>query len=190
LLRKAEGVDGDAAADLLLGYFGSMRAVMTATASEQRRAVGDPQVVAFLGLVRQSMRWVLREEMEARTLLGSSEALRKYLRLDCGSDATEQVRVLFLNGLGWLIREELLARGTPNQAIAGVSQIIVRGLELGACMIVLAHNHPSGDPQPSRADRELTQRLARAAKTVDMVLYDHLIVASGRDYSFREEGFL
>lgn len=190
MLRPLEGIDGDQATDDLLAYFGSMRVALSASPREQLRAVGDQRVVAYLGVIRQSMRWVLRAEVETRTMIGTPQALRDYLRLSHGSDRYEQVRVFYLDVRGRLMREESFDRGTPDQAIVCVSQIITRGLELGSRILLIVHNHPSGDPSPSKSDKDVTRRLGVAAHSVGMSLHDHLIVAEGADFSFRENGLV
>ena len=190
LLDPLEDIEGEQAADALIDYFGSLRATLTASRKEQLRAVGDARVVAYLGAVNQSMRWVLRNEIEDSTFLASTDALRDYLRLVQGSNAFEQARVFYLNGRGRLMREECIGWGTPGAAILSVGQIIGRGLEIGAQYIIMAHNHPSGDAKPSQSDRDMTRKLAIAASLVGMQLYDHLVVSDGDDFSFRENGVL
>lgn len=190
LLRPLEGVDEDEAAGSLMAHFGSLRAAIVASPQEQLLAAKDRRVVAHLGAIRQTMHWTLRTEVETRPILGSSQALRDYLRLAQAFDRHEYVRIFYLNSRNRLLREECLDRGTPDQSIASPRQIIVRGLELGATGIIICHNHPSGDPAPSMADKAITRRIAVAAQAVDLRLLDHLIVAEGGEFSFREQGLL
>lgn len=190
MLRPLEDVDGAKAADALISYFGSLRATLAAKPEEQLLAVGDARVVRYLGTIRRSMRWVLRDQIEEKTLITAPDGLRSYLRFSHGSEPIEQLRVFYLNCAGRLLREQGFDHGSPDETIACVSQIIGRGLELGARTLVLSHNHPSGDPKPSRADAEVTRKIAIGAHTVGMTLFDHLIVAEGSDFSFRENGLL
>lgn len=190
MLRDQKGIDGAAAANALISYFGSLRATLNAKPEEQLRAVGDPRVVRYLGIVRQSMRWVLRDAIEEKTFIAAPDGLRQYLRFSYGGQSFEHLRIFYLNAAGGLLREHCFERGSPDETVAYVGQIVGRGLELGARNLVMAHNHPSGDPQPSKSDREVTRKIAIAAHVVGMTLYDHLIVAEGSDFSFRENGFL
>jgi DNA repair protein RadC len=190
ILRPLKRVDGAKAADDLIDHFGSLRSTLAASSQEQLRACGDARIVRYLGAIRSSMRWSLRVEAEERTFLSSPDALRKYLRFSHGCDHVEQLRVFYMNTTGALLREVCFDPGSPDETVASVGQIIGRGLEQGACKIIMAHNHPSGDPRPSKADIDVTRKIAVAAHTVGMTLFDHLIVAEGSDFSFRENGLL
>jgi DNA repair protein RadC len=147
-------------------------------------------VVRHLATVHQAMLWSLRQQVEARPFLGNRDAVLDYLRLAYGSDAFEEVRILYLDSRFCLLREERQGRGAPDQAIVSTAQVIGRALELGASGLVMVHNHPSGDPAPSQADKDLTRRMAGAAAALGMRLFDHVIVAEGGCYSFRGEGLL
>jgi DNA repair protein RadC len=190
MLRPLEGVDAAHAADTLIVHFGSLRATLAASAEEQQRAIGDRRVVRYLGVLRRSIRWTLREAVENKTFLTSTEALRKYLRFTLGSGRFEQLRVFYLNAAGALISEECFDRGASDHVTISVAQIIKRGLNLDARFLLMTHNHSSGDPAPSRDDIDMTRRVAVAANSVGLTLYDHLIVAEARDFSFRENGRL
>ena len=152
--------------------------------------MNDKRVVAHLGVIWQSMRWVLRKEVESRTLIDSPAALRDYLRLSYGFDRYEQVRVLYLDARSRLLREQQFDRGTADEATVCVGQLIMIGLGLGSQSFIIVHNHPSGDPTPSRTDRQFTRQIASAARELGMTLHDHLIVTEGGDFSFRQSGLL
>ena len=152
--------------------------------------MNDKRVVAHLGVIRQSMRWVLRKEVESRVLIHTPTALREYLRLSHGSDRYEIVRAFYLDGGGRLLREEHFERGTPSEAFVCLSHLIMRGMELGSRIFMIVHNHPSGDPTPSDADKAFTRHIANVARELGMTLQDHLIVAEGSDFSFRQNGLL
>jgi DNA repair protein RadC len=102
----------------------------------------------------------------------------------------EQVRALFLDSRNRLIADEQQGRGTVNHTPLYPREVLKRALELKAAALILVHNHPSGDPTPSRADIELTRELASAAKALGLALHDHVIVGMGRWMSFRREGLL
>lgn len=111
--------------------------------------------------------------------------LLDYLRLSLGQDRCEQVRLLLLDAKTRLIRDELLARGSPDWAQFNVRDVLTRGLEAGAISMILTHNHPSGDATPSQADRDVTRRVHAGAHAVGLHLADHLIVTPEGHFSFR-----
>jgi DNA repair protein RadC len=136
------------------------------------------------------MRSVLRSEVDARPVIDGGRALADYLRLVQGCEPVEVVRIFYLNAGKRLLREEVAARGTIDEAPVYVREIIRRALELGATGLVMVHNHPSGDPSPSVSDCDLTRRLADASGTMGLTLHDHVIVTAGAILSFRAEGLL
>jgi DNA repair protein RadC len=190
MLRLMEGVNDGEVANALIDRFGSVRGVLSATTQEQMLIVSDKRIVHFLRVVRQSMRWTLREGVVGSVLLSSTAALREYLKLSHGSDSFEQLRVFYLGATGRLIKEVPSERGGSDHTNVSVSRIIRDGLNLDARYLIMSHNHPSGDSKPSRDDIDVTRRIAIAANSVGMSLYDHLIVAETSDFSFRENGRL
>ncbi|MDP1025967.1 JAB domain-containing protein [Sphingomonas sp. KR1UV-12] len=102
-----------------------------------------------------------------------------YLRHAMAFDPVEQLRAFFVNTRRELIAEEQIARGGPSGVSVEPRQVLVRALALGATGVILVHNHPSGDPMPSPADRRFTRRLATAGECLGIQLHDHLIVARG-----------
>ena len=102
----------------------------------------------------------------------------------------EQFRVLFLDRRNRLLADEAQARGTVDHTPVYPREVVKRALELHATALILVHNHPSGDPQPSADDIAMTREVARAASALSIVLHDHLIVGNGRLYSFRREGLI
>ena len=113
-----------------------------------------------------------------------------YLQLAMRHEAAEHIRVLFLDRKDRLIRDEVQGRGTVDQAPLYPREVVKRALELGASAVILVHNHPSGDPTPSRADIELTRQVAAALAQVGIAVHDHLIVGGDRVESLRELGIL
>jgi DNA repair protein RadC len=102
----------------------------------------------------------------------------------------EEFRVLFLDRKNVLIADEMQARGTVDHTPVYPREIIKRALEHGACAIILVHNHPSGDPTPSRADIEMTREIAAAAKALKIAIHDHLVIGRGGHASFKALGLL
>ncbi len=111
--------------------------------------------------------------------------LLAYLQASLAHLTREELRVLYLNGGGRLIKESVAQYGTVNEVAIYPREIVVRALEEGATRIILVHNHPSGDPTPSQADRTATQRLAAACQTVGIQLWDHIIVSKSGATSLR-----
>ena len=123
-------------------------------------------------------------------VLDNWPALLDYLRLTHGFSAVEIARVLHLDGRGRLILDEVISRGTIDEATIHVREVIRRAVELHAVSVLLVHNHPSGDPTPSRADVDLTRRIARAGQPLGIAVHDHLIMSTSGHASMRELGLL
>ncbi len=105
-------------------------------------------------------------------------------------EAREQFRILFLNRKNALIADEVQTKGTIDHAPVYVREVVKRALELGATALILVHNHPSGDPTPSRADIEMTREIVRAAAPLGVTVHDHIIVGRGEPASLRALGLM
>lgn len=132
----------------------------------------------------------LRTEAAAGPTLSDSSALLDYLSLDMAHLLTERLRVLFLNSGNRLLCDEIVADGSVNEAPVYPREIMRRALEVGATALIIVHNHPSGDPRPSRGDIEGTRRIADAARALGICLHDHLIIARSGWASLRALGLL
>jgi DNA repair protein RadC len=132
----------------------------------------------------------LRREACAGPMLPDMPSLIDYLHLRMAHRNDEEFRVLFLNARNILLREESVATGIPNEVSVHPRMIVKRALELGATALILVHNHPSGSPDPSEGDLQTTSRIVRAARTLDIVVHDHIIVARGGWRSFRQSGLM
>jgi DNA repair protein RadC len=150
---------------------------------------GNP-AVTHLGMVRQVMLHVLRAEAVKTPVLGTSQALIDYLIADMAHLPAERMRVLFLNAKNHLLRDELVTEGSVNEAPFYPREIMRRALELGATALILAHNHPSGDPAPSEGDIRATRRVVEAARALDIRIHDHVILARSGWTSFRTLGLI
>ena len=104
--------------------------------------------------------------------------------------AVERVRVLHLNSKNMLIRDELVSEGSIDQAAVHVREVIKRALELNSAALIIVHNHPSGDPQPSRQDIALTRELVAAAKPLGISIHDHIVVGGEKQASLRALGLI
>lgn len=152
-------------------------------------APDDPMLPAILRAFRVSEG--VRELRQAGDLLNTPELVREYLQRVHGEDAQEQTGALFLNARNRLLRHDPdIYRGTLDRAVVEPREILKRALLCNAAGVIVYHNHPSGDPLPSREDREFTRRLATAADLVGIRLLDHLVVSATGSVSFREAGLL
>jgi len=144
------------------------------------------EIVAVLELARRA----LAEELKEKTVFSTPQAIRDYLQLQLGSRPYEVFAVLFLDAQHRLIALEELFRGTLAQTSVYPREVVVRALALNAASVVLAHNHPSGWSQPSRADEAITKTLKAALGLIDVQVLDHFVVTSSQATSMAEMGLL
>ena len=133
----------------------------------------------MLQAIKVALRHVTRAELDARPVLPTSRALRDYLMTHLADEPIEHVRILYLNAHDRLILDELHSSGTPSSTPFCVRTIAARALEVGAMNVIVAHNHPSGLRQSSRADVAYTVALENALDALGITLIDHLIVTRG-----------
>jgi DNA repair protein RadC len=131
------------------------------------------------------MMHALRTDLTRNPVLDCWQELERYLRAEMAYLPIEKIRVLYLNTTHRLIRDELAASGTLDQAPVYIREIIARALQLGAAGLILVHNHPSGDAKPSQPDLRITRRLQEAAKTFGLVVHDHIVVSLTGSTSMR-----
>ena len=144
------------------------------------------EIVAVLELARRA----LAEELKEKTVFSTPQTIRDYLQLQLGSRPYEVFAVLFLDAQHRLIALEELFRGTLAQTSVYPREVVVRALALNAASVVLAHNHPSGWSQPSRADEAITKTLKAALGLIDVQVLDHFVVTSSQATSMAEMGLL
>ena len=178
-------------AKALIGRFGSYAEVLSADADALREVsgVGDA-VVAALKTVRAAALRLMRDELMEKPVLSSWQALIDYCRAAMAREKTEQFRLLYLNRKNALIADEVQQRGTVDQTAVYPREVVKRALELGATAIIMVHNHPSGDPTPSRGDIDMTNEVKEAGEKLGIVLHDHIVVARGGASSFKSMGLL
>jgi DNA repair protein RadC len=164
--------------------------LLCATPEAIGAVVPDARIVKLVAAVRTAQLHVLRARLSEGPVLSSADALGDYLFAALAHQPRECVRVLFLNARNRLLRDESFGEGTPLQAVLQPREIVRRALEVGATALILVHNHPSGDPAPSKADVAATMRLASAAALLDMRLHDHVVVAARGLTSFRSMGLI
>ena len=145
---------------------------------------------AAIKLVQAAAIRMGRQRVLDRPILSSWTALLEYLRAAMAHDANEQFRLLFLDRKNALIAEEVQARGTVDHTPVYVREVVKRALDLGATALILVHNHPSGDPTPSRADIDMTREIARAAAPLGVTIHDHIIIGRGEPTSLKALGLI
>jgi DNA repair protein RadC len=174
----------------LLAEFGSYNGLLSADAEALARAGISEGAVAALKIAEASALRLLRSHISDRPVLNSWQALIDYLHADMAHRAIERVRVLHLNSRNMLIRDELVAEGSIDQAAIYVREVIRRAIDLGSAAIILVHNHPSGDPQPSRQDIALTREIVQAGKPLGISLHDHIVIGAKGHASMRGMGLI
>lgn len=178
-------------AKALLHEFGGIAGLLTADAEALSRVkgMGETSVAALKAAHAAALR-LLRAEVAERPVLANWQALLDYLRADMAHHATERFRVLHLNAKNMLVRDELMSEGTIDEAAVYVREVIARALELKSAALILVHNHPSGDPSPSRADIEITRQIAAAGKGLGIAVHDHIILGRDGHASLRGQGLI
>lgn len=170
----------------LIERFGSFAEVVNAPADRLKevKGVGDAAVMQ-LKLVRAGALRVVQGGVMQRPVLTSWSAVLDYCRAAIGFETREQFRILFLDKKNRLIADEMQQQGTVDHTPVYVREVVKRALELSASAIVLVHNHPSGDPTPSRADIDMTRQIVDAAKPLGVAIHDHIIVGRQGHASFK-----
>lgn len=188
------GVAGKSAVDLardMVQHFGSLNGLFAASLHDFSKLNGlGPAKYAQLQAVLELAKRSLSEELQAGVTLSSPQAVKQYLQLLLGGKAYESFAVLFLDVKNRLIACEEMFRGTLTHTSVYPREIVKVALGHNAASVILAHNHPSGTPEPSAADRTLTQALKQALALIDVRVLDHFVVAGKHVYSFTEHGQL
>src|SRR5690606_37809429 len=133
---------------------------------------------------------LLRAEEARRPILASWQALLDYLHADMAHIGVERVRVLHLNARNMLLRDEAMSEGSIDQSAIYTREVIRRAIDLGSAAIILVHNHPSGDPAPSRQDIAMTRDIVEAGKPLGIVVHHHVIIGTQGHASMRALGLI
>lgn len=184
--------DAKPLAKTLIQAFGSLAAVLSAKPEELKKVegVGDA-AVASIKVAREAASRLLQMEVKEAPILQSWKALLDYCRATMAHDKQkEQFRIFFLDKKNKLIADELQQEGTVDHTPVYPREVVKRALDLGASSLILTHNHPSGDPTPSKADIEMTRQIIQALAAVNIMVHDHLIIAGKKHYSFASHGLL
>ena len=178
-------------AKTLIARFGSFAGVMSADVESLRRekGLGDTAIAAIKS-VQASALVLSRAEATGQPILANWTAVEGYLQGVMGAIPREQFRLLFLDRKNTLIADEVLSDGTIDHTAVYPREVIRRALELNAGALILVHNHPSGDPTPSKGDIAMTRDLMSACKKVGIDVHDHIIVGKTGQASFKALGLL
>lgn len=175
----------------LIKRFGSFGAVLSAPRERLAEVTGvGKAAITALKVARAAAIALQREEVAEQPVISSWKALIGYCRSTMAHELNEQFRVLFLDKKNMLIADEVQSRGTIDQTPIYPREVVRRALEIGSTAVILVHNHPSGDPTPSREDIEMTRELKSATEKLGIVVHDHLVIARHGHVSFKSLGLL
>jgi DNA repair protein RadC len=180
LFRAIPQRDVKPLAKALIATFGSFAEVIAApeTRLKEVKGLGDAAVTE-LKIVQAAANRLVRGQVKERTVLSSWSSVLDYCRTAMAFAEKEQFRILFLDKRNQLIADEVQQTGTVDHTPVYPREVVKRALELSATAIILVHNHPSGDPTPSRVDIQMTQSIVDVARPLGISVHDHIIV--GRD---------
>ncbi|MFC3214166.1 RadC family protein [Novosphingobium panipatense] len=191
LMQAVRRRDMKPLARTLIQRFGSLAGVLQA---DPRTLAGHPGMgeatTAALRVVTVAATRMARQKVREAPVLSSWNALIDYLTIDMAHLTVERVRVLYLNTRNMLILDDLVGEGSIDEAAIHPREVIRRALDLGATAVILVHNHPSGSPQPSRADIDITNRIAEAGRLLGVAVHDHVIIGREGHVSLRAKGLI
>lgn len=175
----------------LLKQFGSLAGVLNADPAALQRVKGvGATSAAALKSVAIAARRMARSEIVQKPVLGSWQALLDYLAIDMAHLTVERVRVLYLDTKNKLIDDHHVGDGSIDEAAIHPREVIRRAMDLGASALIMVHNHPSGSPEPSRADIQITKRIAEAGRLLGITVHDHVIIGREGHVSLRSKGLI
>ena len=175
-------------AKALIDRFGGFSAALSADAEALVAAGLGRAGVAALKSVREAALRLMRAELQQQPVVSSWDKLIDYCSAQIAHGKIEEFHVLFLDRKNALIKHERQQRGTIDHTPVYTREVVKRALELGASALILVHNHPSGDPTPSKADIAVTQDIKKAAAPLGVVLHDHIIIGRNGHTSLRDLG--
>jgi DNA repair protein RadC len=191
LFRAAPRRDTKPLAKALIARFGTFAEALNAPEELLREVPGIGEAaITELKLVRAAALRLMRGEVLERPVLSSWAQVLDHCRASMGFANKEQFRILFLDKRNQIIADEVQQTGTVDHTPVYVREVVKRALELSATAIVLVHNHPSGDPTPSRADIEMTRQIVAAAKPLGVLVHDHIIVGKQGHASLKGLGLI
>ena len=174
----------------LIKRFGSLADVISADPALLREETGSESVVRELKIVQAAALHLAQSAVLNRPLLSSWSALLEYCHAAMAYEKNEMFRILFLDHKNVLIADETQQQGTVDHTPVYPREVMKRAMNLSASAIILVHNHPSGDPTPSRADIEMTKQIIEAGRPLKIAVHDHIVVGRGKTISFRQLGLI
>jgi DNA repair protein RadC len=178
-------------AKALEARFGSLSAILAAPTTDLIKVDGvGATVAAYLKAITELNARASRETIQKKPAISSWSALMDYVRTELQHEKREQFRILFLDRKNQLIADEIMGHGTVDHAPVYTREVARRALELHASALILVHNHPSGDPTPSRADIDITREIIDALDPFDITVHDHLIAGTGGVTSLKSAGLI
>ena len=178
-------------AKALIARFGSLAGVIIADPAALADVPGMGEIrAAALKIVGVAARRMARNAVQQQPVLGSWQALIDYLHIDMAHLTVERVRVLYLNTQNRLILDHHVGDGSVDEAAIHPREVIRKALEIGATALILVHNHPSGLPEPSKADIQITGRIAEAGRLLGVTVHDHVIIGREGHVSLRSKGLV
>jgi DNA repair protein RadC len=191
LFRARARGDVKPLAKKLIAAFGGFSEVLAAPVERLLEVEGVGEATAVeLKIVHAAAVKLAQGRVLKRPVISSWNDLLAYCRAAMADEKTEMFRVLFLDRKNILIADEVQQKGTVDHAPVYPREVVKRALELSASAVILVHNHPSGDPTPSRADVEMTKEIAKAAGALGIRVHDHLVIGKDREASFKTLGLL
>lgn len=175
----------------LIRRFGSFAAVIAAEPVHLKevKGIGD-YAAAAIKTIQGAAILMQKQEVLKRPVLSSWKAVLEYCHSIMANEKNEQFRLLFLDGKNALIADEVQSRGTVNHAPVYIREVVKRTLAHGAISIIMAHNHPTGDPTPSRDDIDMTRAVQRALAEIGVSVHDHIIIGRSGHSSLRSLGLM
>jgi len=175
----------------LIARFGGFSEVIAADPARLAEITGvGPALISQFKIVQEAAKRLARGKVMKRPVLGSWDALIDYCSIAMSHNPVEQVRVLYLDKKNVLIADEMQQQGTIDHTPIYPREVVKRALDLGATAMILVHNHPSGNPQPSKADIDMTRQVVTAARSLNIVVHDHVVIGKGQYASFKSLGLL
>jgi DNA repair protein RadC len=190
LFYAIDRVDTKPLAKKLIERFGTLGDIFAAEAAQLREFEIDQRTLVLFRAVRESGRRLAERKVKDMPVLTNWQQLIDYCHAALAHEKTEQFRILFLDRKNVLIADEVQQRGTIDHTPVYPREVVKRALDLGAAALILVHNHPSGDPKPSRDDIEMTKEIRKAAEALGISIHDHLVIGRKGHASFRSLGLL
>jgi len=190
LFYSIERIDTKPLAKALLDRFGTLGDVFAAEPAQLREFEIDQRTLVHFKAMREAGRRLAERKVKDMPVLTNWQQLIDYCHAALAHEKTEQFRILFLDRKNVLIADEVQQRGTIDHTPVYPREVVKRALALNAAALILVHNHPSGDPKPSRDDIEMTREIRTAAEALGISIHDHLVIGRKGHASFRSLGLL